>query len=193
MAVLTALLFGLAPALVVTRQEVNSALKATALVRPRLSLARPLVVAQVALSLLLLTGAGLFVQTLRNLRTLDLGHNHLEDLPEALGGLTGLTDYLYLHDNQLAAFRPSLFARLTRLKYLNVGDNRLTSLPDTIGDLASLEELRADGNRLESLPSSSRRARAASSRSRATTTLRCGNARRPTPSVQATSARSSSG
>jgi predicted permease len=70
---LTALLFGLAPAFIVTRQEVSSALKATALVRPRLSLSRPLVVAQVALSLLLLTGAGLFVQTLRNLRTLDLG------------------------------------------------------------------------------------------------------------------------
>jgi predicted permease len=70
---LTALLFGLAPALIVTRQEVNSALKATAQARPRLSLSRPLVVAQVALSLLLLTGAGLFVQTLRNLRTLDLG------------------------------------------------------------------------------------------------------------------------
>jgi len=70
---LTALLFGLAPALIVTRQEVNSALKATAPTRPRLSLARALVVAQVALSLLLLTGAGLFVQTLRNLRTLDLG------------------------------------------------------------------------------------------------------------------------
>jgi predicted permease len=70
---LTALLFGLAPALIVTRQEVNSTLKATAQARPRLSLSRPLVVAQVALSLLLLTGAGLFVQTLRNLRTLDLG------------------------------------------------------------------------------------------------------------------------
>jgi predicted permease len=69
----TAFLFGLAPALIATRQEVNSALKAVTLARPRLSLSRPLVVAQVALSLLLLTGAGLFVQTLRNLRTLDLG------------------------------------------------------------------------------------------------------------------------
>ena len=70
---LTALLFGLAPALSVTRQDVNAALKATAQARPRLSLARPLVIAQVALSLLLLTGAGLFVQTLRNLRALNLG------------------------------------------------------------------------------------------------------------------------
>jgi len=68
---LTALLFGLAPALTATRQDVNAALKMTVLARPRLS--RLLVIMQVALSLLLLTGAGLFVRTLRNLRTLDLG------------------------------------------------------------------------------------------------------------------------
>ena len=71
--VLTTILFGLAPALIATRQNVNTALKATSLARPRLSLIRPLVIAQVALSLLLLTGAGLLVQTLRNLRTLDIG------------------------------------------------------------------------------------------------------------------------
>src|SRR5262245_21064494 len=70
---LTALIFGLAPALAATRQDVNAALKTTTLARPRLSLSRFLVIAQVALSLLLLTGAGLFVRTLRNLRTLDLG------------------------------------------------------------------------------------------------------------------------
>src|SRR5262245_25454492 len=70
---LTALIFGLAPAMAATRQDVNAALKMTALARPRLSLSRFLVIAQVALSLLLLTGAGLFVRTLRNLRNLDLG------------------------------------------------------------------------------------------------------------------------
>ncbi|MBO0862070.1 MAG: ABC transporter permease [Chloracidobacterium sp.] len=70
---MTALIFGLAPAMAATRQDVNAALKITFLARPRLSLSRFLVVAQVALSLLLLTGAGLFVRTLRNLRALDLG------------------------------------------------------------------------------------------------------------------------
>src|SRR5262245_32658390 len=70
---LTALIFGLAPAMAATRQDGAAALKMTVLARPRLSLSRFLVVAQVALSLLLLTGAGLFVRTLRNLRTLDLG------------------------------------------------------------------------------------------------------------------------
>jgi predicted permease len=70
---LTALIFGLAPALAATRQDINAGLKMTALARPRLSLSRFLVIGQVALSLLLLAGAGLFVQTLRNLSTLDLG------------------------------------------------------------------------------------------------------------------------
>lgn len=70
---MTALLSGLAPALIVSRQELSAVLKATALMRPRLWLSRVLVVAQVALSLLLLSGAGLFVQTLRNLRAINLG------------------------------------------------------------------------------------------------------------------------
>jgi predicted permease len=73
---LTTLLFGLAPALIATRQDLNTALKASApsgRLRTRLSLSRSLVIAQVALSLLLLTGAGLFVQTLRNLRARDVG------------------------------------------------------------------------------------------------------------------------
>ncbi|HSE33302.1 MAG TPA: ABC transporter permease [Pyrinomonadaceae bacterium] len=70
---ITAILFGLAPALIVTRGEVNASLKGSASPRRRLPLFRPLVVGQVALSLLLLTGAALLVQTLRNLHRLDLG------------------------------------------------------------------------------------------------------------------------
>jgi predicted permease len=73
---LTTLIFGLAPALIATRQDLNTTLKAPALPRlsrSRLSFSRSLVIAQVALSLLLLTGTGLVVQTLRNLRTRDVG------------------------------------------------------------------------------------------------------------------------
>jgi predicted permease len=71
--VATAIVSGLAPAIIVTRQQLTTALKTSTMSRPRLWLSRPLVIAQVALSLLLLTGAGLFVQTLRNLRAVDLG------------------------------------------------------------------------------------------------------------------------
>ena len=38
---------------------------------------------------------------LQKLRTLDLGHNRLSHLPDALGDLTGMSDFLYLHDNRL--------------------------------------------------------------------------------------------
>jgi putative ABC transport system permease protein len=74
-ALFTGLLFGLAPALQSTRIEPNSALKDSvgSSTRARSRFGKTLVVAQVALSLLLLVGAGLFVRTLHNLKTLDAG------------------------------------------------------------------------------------------------------------------------
>ena len=53
---------------------------------------------------------------LKRLRMLDLGHNRLTSVPDALGDLEGLSDFLYLHDNRLADLPPSL-ARLHRLRY----------------------------------------------------------------------------
>jgi predicted permease len=74
---LTGILFGLAPALRATKVDLISVLKDgashTGYSRSRLS--KGLVVAQVALSLLLLIGAGLFVRTLRNLANIDVGFN----------------------------------------------------------------------------------------------------------------------
>ena len=67
------MLFGLIPALAATRQDVNAALKSSVIASPGLALPRLLVIMQVSLSVLLITGAGLFVQTLRNLRSRDLG------------------------------------------------------------------------------------------------------------------------
>lgn len=71
------MLFGLAPALRGTRVDLTPALKDSAgslgSKRSRLGLGRGLVVLQVALSLLLLFGAGLFVRTLENLENLDPG------------------------------------------------------------------------------------------------------------------------
>jgi predicted permease len=74
---LTGLLFGLAPALRATRLELTPMLKenlgSSGPSRSRLS--KALVVAQVAMSLLLLVGAGLFVRTLNNLNQIDAGFN----------------------------------------------------------------------------------------------------------------------
>jgi predicted permease len=74
-ALLTGLIFGLAPALQATRIDPNPALKenAATIARSRSRFGKSLVVAQVALSLLLLVGAGLFVRTLRNLKSFDAG------------------------------------------------------------------------------------------------------------------------
>jgi predicted permease len=75
----TGLLFGLMPALRATRFDLTPALKDTARNSSgdaRNSLSKALVVAQVALSLVLLIGAGLFTRTLRNLQSLETGFNH---------------------------------------------------------------------------------------------------------------------
>ncbi|HKV28714.1 MAG TPA: FtsX-like permease family protein [Candidatus Acidoferrales bacterium] len=72
---LTSLVFGLLPAVRGSRTEITLALKdkAGALSAGGISIRRMLVGIQVALSLLLLFGAGLFVRTLRNLENLGPG------------------------------------------------------------------------------------------------------------------------
>jgi predicted permease len=76
---LTGILFGLAPAIRATRVDVAPSLKESAsgfaMLASRLHLGRALVIVQVALSLLLLVGAGLFVRTLSNLQGQNLGFN----------------------------------------------------------------------------------------------------------------------
>jgi len=73
----TGVVFGMAPALRATRADVNSTLKETSrsVAGTRSALAKSLLVAQVAISLMLLIGAGLFLRTLQNLRRVDVGFN----------------------------------------------------------------------------------------------------------------------
>ena len=71
---LTGLGIGLAPALLARRVDIRAMLAAGGRsVALGGAAFKALIVVQVALSLLLLVGAGLMVQTLRNLRALDLG------------------------------------------------------------------------------------------------------------------------
>ncbi|MBS1872471.1 MAG: ABC transporter permease [Acidobacteria bacterium] len=78
-AVATALLFGIAPALRATRTDVQSALKEGSRGSTggggRARFAKALVAFQVGLSMILLAGSGLFLKTLRNLNALDVGYS----------------------------------------------------------------------------------------------------------------------
>ena len=73
----TGIVFGIAPALRGTSMNVSSSLKETSrsVVAGRSLLGKSLLVVQVAISLVLLIGAGLFLQTLSNLRRVDVGFN----------------------------------------------------------------------------------------------------------------------
>src|SRR5207237_3374185 len=75
--VLTGVLFGLAPALRATRITLADTLKnaGRSSAAGRGGAAKFLVAAQVAVSMVLLIGAGLFLRTLYNLKTQDVGYN----------------------------------------------------------------------------------------------------------------------
>jgi predicted permease len=72
---LTGIVFGIMPALRATALDVSSALKENSRTSTgsRTRLSKALLVVQVAMSLVLLVGAGLFLTTLRNLRSVDVG------------------------------------------------------------------------------------------------------------------------
>lgn len=94
LAVLTTISFGLAPAIRATRAEPASLLQSgsrgSTVGKERFSLRRFLVVSQVALSVVLLMGALLFVRSLRNLTTLNTGF-------QQTGILVASVDFERLH------------------------------------------------------------------------------------------------
>lgn len=75
--VVTGIVFGVAPALRAAGTDVNTGLKEGSrnLSGSRTTLGKALVVVQVAVSLLLLIGAGLFLRTVQNLRRVEVGFN----------------------------------------------------------------------------------------------------------------------
>jgi predicted permease len=93
LALLAGILFGLAPALQATKVDFTPALKESRLqgsvgaVRGfRLRLGHALIVAQIAVSLLLVVAAGLFVRTLSNLHSIDVGFNRESILLVSING-----------------------------------------------------------------------------------------------------------
>ncbi len=100
-AIATGVLFGLAPALQTTGAGPAATLKESARMSGSRSRLLPsLVSAQVALSLVLLAGAGLFVRTLQNLRNLDPGFSADGVLLVDLEGRRTAVPREHLHDVQ---------------------------------------------------------------------------------------------
>ncbi|HMV49098.1 MAG TPA: ABC transporter permease [Blastocatellia bacterium] len=113
LSLLTGIVFGLAPAWRSTKVDLTPALKdsgRSSSVSSRSLLSRGLVVLQVALSLLLLVGAGLFLRTLVNLQRVDPGFNTRNLL------LFGITPgFIGYKDEKLAQLYQQIAERLETL------------------------------------------------------------------------------
>jgi predicted permease len=130
---LTAVLFGLVPARHAMRIDLTPALKQNTQTSSgfglRLGLGKALVVTQVAVSLVLLFGAGLFVRTLLNLRRIDPGFDQ--------------TNVLVFGVNPTrAGYKESALN-----SYFSRVQQRLAALPGVISSTASYHMLLNDGRR----------------------------------------------
>jgi predicted permease len=146
LSLLTGVLFGLAPAFRATRVDLNTALKddARRLGAPgaRLTLGKLFVIAQVAVSLLLLIGAGLFIRNLQNLRKVDPGftrENVLVLKLEPVGSDRNIGAGLAIRYNELlgrveaipGVLRASLvgYSPITRREWLEMGQSPELMMP----------------------------------------------------------------
>lgn len=148
LSVVTGMLFGLAPALQSTRLDLIAALKQTRAGerrfripgRLRVSLGQALAVGQIAVSLLLLVAAGLFVRTLTNLNSIALGFNRenllLVSLNARQGGYKDDVLMRFYHDLQtrLAGLPGVRSASMSNYPMLaqsrNTTDFRIPGQPD---------------------------------------------------------------
>jgi predicted permease len=108
---LTGVLFGLVPAWRATSMDLNSTLKQSGRTTGRMShFSKGLLVMQVAVSALLLAGAGLFIRTLYNLQRVELGFN-----PENLLVFRLQPERAGYKDERMLKFYQQLFDRLDHL------------------------------------------------------------------------------
>jgi len=123
-------LFGIAPALRATKTDLTSALKEKSAQgrKHRFNLGSVLVVVQVAVSLILLVGAGLFARSLMKLQQEDLGFNRDNVLLASV-------------DTRLAGYKPPELSAVYRQLY-----DRLSALPNVQSvTMASYSPLQGSG------------------------------------------------
>jgi predicted permease len=126
LSLLTGMLFGSAPAWRATNVDLTPALKETGRSSSGVSrswLGKSLVVAQVAMSLVLLIGAGLIVRTLHNLQNVNLGFNR-----ENLLLFTVTPSHLRYKEERLAQLYRQMFARLEAVP----GSRAVTFMMETL-------------------------------------------------------------
>jgi predicted permease len=106
---ITGIVFGIAPALRATRINVSASLKESSrsVARSHTLLSKGLLVVQVAISIVLLVGAGLFLRTLQNLRQVDVGFD-----PQNLVLFRVNPQLNRYDDKRIAALYRDLMARL---------------------------------------------------------------------------------
>jgi putative ABC transport system permease protein len=113
LAILTSIVFGLAPAIRAIGTDPSEAMKASGrgntLARGRFRLQRAFVIAQVALSMALLTGALLFVRSFRNLMNADNGLR-------PAGVITASADLSKVSPSRRGIFRNELVARIRGIR-----------------------------------------------------------------------------
>jgi predicted permease len=135
-AVLTTILFGLAPALRAARAEIGTALRegrGMTASASKIRLSKVFVVAQVALSLALVVGAGLFLRTLANLQRMDLGYARERLLIMRVDGIGA-----GYKDKQLLAFYNRLHDVLVNapgVRGVSISENGLLAGTDSVDDI----------------------------------------------------------
>jgi len=142
LSLLTGLLFGLAPAMQSTRLDLVPALKETRASGTRgqhsfwrISISQTLLVGQIALALLMLIAAGLFVRTLSNLESVELGFNRENvllfrvDARKAGHRDPELTDFYGELRRQLAAIPGVRHASLAETSLIGAGTWLAVTLP----------------------------------------------------------------
>ena len=113
LSLITGLIFGVAPALQSTRRDLRQPLSESTRTSTgqRQSLRSALVIAEVALALVLLTGAGLLLRSLHQILSVDPGF-HPQNV---LTATVDLPDSTYSTAAQMRAFHQNVLARLTEL------------------------------------------------------------------------------
>ena len=143
---LTAIVFGIAPALRATGINVNQALKdnSRSIAGSRSWLTKSLLVAQVSISLVLLIGAGLFLRTVQNLRSVDVGFN-----PNSLV-LFSISPHLSGYDDKrmLILYRDLL----TRLRAIGGVQGVELTQPTLLSDSVTTTSVVAQGRTYKSTP-----------------------------------------